>query len=166
MIDSFTESEMKWIKAIEKGEKQLEELSDRKDILVTEKFIQFIEKIIKYENLRLGDPGSVHKRLIRVYKSIPTKSLDKMNFEYVIMNGLYIVQDVMFLDPDMTRKYMRRPTKYTREDMNIPENISMSTVKLVRDNDGNERGVALFKDSYIVRNFIGETWSAWNYPIF
>lgn len=166
MINNFTENEIKWIKAIESGEKQLEELSDKKDKQVTQKFIEFLEKILKYENLRLGEVGSVHKRLIRVYKVIPYKSLDKMNFEYVMMNGLYIVQDVMFLDADMTKKYMKKPAKYTREDMGLPENISLSTVKLVRDSSGNERGVALFRDSYIVKHFIGETWSSWDYPIF
>lgn len=165
MINSFTQSEIQWIKAIESGEKQLEELSDRKDIRITERFIDFIEKILKYENLRVGEPGEVKKRLVRIHRSIPTKSLDRMNYEYVILNGLYIVQDVLFIDPDVSRKYMKNPNKY-RNELNIPDNASKSLIKMIRDDRGREVGVTLFRDSYIVKHFVGEVWSAWDYPIF
>lgn len=165
MINSFTQSEIQWIKAIESGEKQLEELTDRKDIQITERFINFIEKILKYENLRLEKPGEIRKRLVRVHRNIPTKSLDRMNFEYVILNGLYIVQDVLFIEPEISRKYMKNPNKF-RSELHLPENASMSLIKMIRDDRGREMGVTLFKDSYIVKHFIGESWTGWDYPIF
>lgn len=165
MIDSFTQSEIQWIKAIETGERQLEDLTDKKDIQITQKFIDFIEKILKYENLRIAEPGQVRKRLVRVYRSIPTKSLDRMNYEYVLLNGLYIVQDVLFIDPDISNKYLKNPNKF-KDKLGIPDNASRSLIKVIRDDRGRESGVTLFKDSYIVKNFVGEVWSAWDYPIF
>lgn len=165
MINSFTQSEIQWIKAIESGEKQLEELTDRKDIQITERFINFIEKILKYENLRIEKPGEIRKRLVRIHRNIPTKSLDRMNYEYVILNGLYIVQDVLFIEPEICRKYMKNPNKY-RDELHIPENASLSLIKMIRDDRGREVGVTLFRDSYIVKHFIGEAWSGWDYPIF
>ncbi len=165
MINNFTQSEIQWIKAIESGEKQLEELTDKKELQITERFINFIEKILKYENLRIGKPGEIKRRLVRVHRNIPTKSLDRMNYEYVILNGLYIVQDVLFIDTETTRKYIKNPNKY-KDDLNIPDNASRSLIKMIRDDRGREIGVTLFKDSYIVKHFIGESWTGWDYPIF
>lgn len=170
LYDEFTREEIKWIKVIEDGERKLEEYK-RQDITKMEiatgrNFITFLEKIIKYENLRLNQEYNVRKRkLIRVKRMINKKELDKREKEYVISGGIYIVADVYFIDPEITKRIINNHGRVT-DDMIIPEDAMYNSIKLIKGTNGEEIGVCLAEDSLFDEHNIGMLQSSWDYAYF
>lgn len=155
-------------KILDEMEKSLErnsEFYDKKDVVLTQRFVTFMDMIFKYNNLTFEEIGTIKKKVIRIHSSIPTKELDFRNIEYVIFNGLYVVSDVMFLDPKVCKLFYKRyGDKSMIEEGLIPENIKPDSIKFIKDNNDNEIAVAIMKESplsnYITMN------SKWSYPIF
>lgn len=177
LLANFIPEEVKWIRSIEKNEKFLKELElnkkeFRSDIRLIQNYNKWLEKILKYENLRLENLElyKPYKRLIRLHSRILTGWLDKKNYEYVVMNGLYIVRTVYFFEAEKLEKYLGNITKVTKEDLGLPENYILSTAKLIRNNKNEKLAVCLAvegEDDEIYNQYLkGARYSVWNYPIF
>lgn len=130
---------------------------------LTQKFVTFLDMIIKYDNLIGGSPGEVSKRLIRIYASIPTGELDHMKRDYVIFNGLYLAADVMFLDPAACKEYYKYPSSAAKVKCGIPDEILDHTIKFLKI-DGKNMAVALLKSDILSTHVVYN--SKWDYPIF
>lgn len=177
LLANFIPEEIKWIRSIEKNEKFLKELElnkkeFRSDIRLIQSYNKWLEKILKYENLRLDDLElyKPYKRLIRLHTRILTGWLDRKNYEYVVMNGLYLVRTVYFFEAEKLEKYLKHVTKVTKEDLGLPENYILSTAKLIRNNKGEKLAVCLAvegeDDEIYYRYLKGARYSVWNYPVF
>lgn len=163
----FTENELYWMDVISKGEKTVEDLIDKKDIWITEKFIEFLKLMIKYENLRT-DPELIvpHKRVVRIHKNIPTFYLEYYKYEYMIFNGLYIVTDVVFLSKSMLDPYLKNrknQTKSKLKELGVPDCTLYNIPREVML--GNHTYYACLCKNLLTEGYV-RFQSNWSYPTF
>ena len=108
-------TEQYWMKTVAEDKeflKKMEEeielnpgLYSKRDLQLTRSFINFMETVFKYDNLKLGEHGEIHKRLIRLHRNIPVGELEFMNIDHIIFNGLYVIADVMFISASECKKF-------------------------------------------------------------
>lgn len=143
------------------------DLFSKRDIDFTKKFINFMEGIFRYDNLKLGEHKEKVTRLVRVHRNIPTSELDYYGYNYLIFSGLYIVSDVMFLNPSICRHYFsNQGNSELVKDDDIPDDVIKSTIRYVLDDSGKEMAVALLKSDQVSRYVNDSCPSKWSYPIF
>lgn len=174
-MSALTENEKYWLRIYnedrEKLDKIVEDLSsirkpsaeDKRLLKTTKSFVDFLDLILKYRNLSGGEHLEVSKKLIRVKSNISTKELTYRGEEFVIMNGLYIVSDVIFLDGRVGDLFYNSSRRMSREELGIPENVALKTLKLVEIGD-KIMTVALLDDNKYIDRI--EYSSKWDYPIF
>lgn len=165
----LTPQEEKWADILIKDGKILNEMeqydkTDKKELQITRKFVEFITMIINQGNLKGGLYNYERaRRLVRVHKSIPTKILDFKKYEYIIFNGLYLVSEVIFVEEDICKKFFRKPYPETKIELGMPEDLVCHTIRYINQN-GKIMGVGLAKsdltDTYV------RFQSNWSYPIF
>ena len=102
-MNGFTKKEQHWLQNIEKSKELLDYYNSmakppKSEIRFVSNYIKLIELSIKYENLRPCDVCVPCKRLIRVYKTVTPDELKNYAVESVILDGLYVVTDLVFLD--------------------------------------------------------------------
>jgi len=169
----YTSNEKYWIDIINRDEILLQNMREitnsdptvfsKRDLVLTERFIEFLKRVIKYENFRPEEPYTIHKRLVRIHNTISTKEMDAYGWEYIIFNGLYVVVDVMFLDPEVCKEFNTKPTQENKKLLGIPDDVADYTIKFVNMGD-KECAVALLKSdprtAYVPYN------SRWEYTYF
>lgn len=176
LYTNFIPDEVKYIRAMEKNEKLMKEMElnpkeFKSELRLVEDYNNWLGKMLKYENLRIEDVElyKPYKRLVRLHTRIPIKWLDKKNYEYVRMGGLYLVRTVYFFEPEKIEKWMKKPTKYNNENLELPDNYILSTAKLIRSNNGIKHGVCLTiegdDDEIYYRYLQGQRYSVWSYPV-
>jgi hypothetical protein len=138
----------------------LEELKISKDkyAFVAERIVEFLTLILKHGHFKPITLWMPCKRLIRVHKPIPQGHMNTMGKEYLILSGLYIVADVMYLDPTVCKKFIRQPTEHNKRKLGLPSMVDYSTIRFL--NDG--AAVALC-DSFLLGQYV-QCASHWSYP--
>ena len=124
LYTNFIPDEVKYIRAIEKNEKLMKEMEInpkefKSELRLIEEYNNWLGKMLKYENLRIDtvELYKPYKRLIRLHTRIPIKWLDKKNYEYARMGGLYLVRTVYFFEPEKIEKFIKHPTKYNNQNI-------------------------------------------------
>lgn len=158
---SFTPEELHWMQIVEHDESLLDGITDKRDLQISKKFIDFMKMTIKYGNLRTGENLERSKKVIRIHKNIPTKFLDKDKYEYIIFNGLYVVTDVVFIDPQIVNEFYKSPTKANAIELGIPEDVHLAPKIFTASHK--EVGVGLLKTDFS-STYI-QFPSQWSYPI-
>jgi len=161
---NLTDKEIYWFEVISKDRSILDKMErervlDKAAIKMTRSFIDFMDLIMKYNNLNFGQNFEKTKRLIRSKRSIPTTLLDYNNYEYVMFNGLYIVTDVVFIDKPICLKFFKEPTPENKTIMGIPQELECHTIQYL----DSALGVGLCKSS-IIDDYI-RFQAHWSYPV-
>lgn len=159
-VVEFNEKEQYWINNMLKGEAILEAFKDSKsDTWITEGYLNYLDLMIKYGNLRIPDTEYVETpRVIRVHKKIPKALLDTGNYAYTIFNGLYVVQKVVFVRAENVGALL---DKKLNDNPKLDENkLLLSSFKLVRFEDGSQWAIFLVKSGFTDRylNFYSTAW--------
>lgn len=157
---SLTEDEKKWLDILKYDQKIYDELEITEDkyIYLAQGMIDFITLILKYDNLKVEELNKVTKRLIRVRRLIPQYIMDLNSRTYILIGGLYMVADVIFIDTKKSRKFQRNPT-ISKKKIGIPEEAYMSTVRSLPS-----KGVDVVLADKFLASEIGVTASRWEYP--
>lgn len=166
ILDQLSEVELYWLDVLEKDEKMLDTLIDKRDRYITDRFINFMKLIIKYDNLKDNklENGCRAKRVIRIHKNIPVKYLNYIGCEYVIFNGLYIVSEVAFVDKSVMDEYFSsRGGEEIRNKLNIPNDSLYNYPRNIII--GGERMSVLPIKNNVTEQYIQYV-SNWSYPIF
>lgn len=172
-MNGLSDLELYWMEKVQENEDIFNELinkedNDKYDMWLTSRFIEFMKLIIKYNNLNseIIVDGEVCKRVIRVHKNIPTKYLERLGYEYVIFNGLYVVMDVMLFDSSVLDNYFNKSKIHNlifRDKVGIPDNTLYNIPKLVTIN--NSKKCCFLVKSRLTDEFI-HLQSSWNFPTF
>lgn len=165
MFEGFSEKEIELLITIEKDESQLERLSYKKDVFLTEQFLRFARMIVKHENLKdIPETGEFRRTsLVRVHKNIPTYELDYFKFDYTIMAGLYIVADVVFVDKKTLDKFYKKPYEENRIKLGLPDDVLLNASRLVAT-EYNRPVYALLKKSLLTERYV-QFQKDWSYPV-
>lgn len=161
MLDQLTPKELEWALKIKAGEDQLDTLKDKKEKEITERFIKFLDLILKYGNLKDVENFQVCTRLGRIHRSVSWKELDHAGYDYVIFNGLYLPLEVAFIEEGICNRFFSCPNESNRIALGIPDNLAFHTMKYVKVGD-KRYGVCLTKSDMYER-YIGFN-TKWSYP--
>lgn len=167
IMSEFTPKEKYWYDKIVATKASMEEYSkdvntSKSDINFMNSYIRLMELSLKYENLRPSEHMTICKRLVRVYKTLTPYELKKHLTEFVLLDGLYIVTDVMFIDYHIYKEYIEYPVESMRLSLGLPDDLQCGTLKPVRI-DNIEYGVGLMKTPLVCEYVL--TPSNWDYPI-
>lgn len=157
---SLTDDEKKWLEILKHDQKIYEELEITGDkyVYLAQGMIDFITLVLKYDNLKIEELNKITKRLVRVRGVIPQYILDENSRTYIMLGGLYVIADVVFIDSKKSRKFQRYPTMPKRK-LGIPEEAYMSTVRSLPS-----QGVDVVLADRFLASEIGVTASRWEYP--
>lgn len=157
---SLTEDEKKWLEILKNDQKICEELEITGDkyVYLAQGVVDFITLILKYDNLKIEELNKITKRLVRVRRLIPQYILDENSRTYIMLGGLYVIADVVFIDSKKSRKFQRHPT-IPKGKLGIPKEAYMSTVRSLPS-----QGVDVVLADRFLASEIGVTASRWEYP--
>jgi len=164
----FTDKEKVWFDNLNEAKDKLEKyrgLSEYKsDIKFIESYVKFISLALTYDNLKsLIDTNKPLKRLIRVYKTIKPYELEETHLENVLLDGLFVVTDVMFIDYSIYNEYANNPVSSVLENLSVPDTLICDTLKSVFI-DNIQYGVGLI-DTPFNREYIQSS-ANWDYVTF
>ena len=163
--EDLTQEEKVWIESIKSSEEELERLSeDKKDqeYQLINRYNKFMKMMLAYHNLRTDFKyNTPYRRLIKLHKVVPTKELERDGIEYVILDGLYIVAEIEYIDPDIVRKFYQNPVPSNAANLGL-EKYRTNMFKFLRIR-GYETA-AVITDAKIQRYL----WynKDWDYPAF
>ena len=114
IIEDLTPEEIPWVESLKRSQKQIDDpVIDKKsqEYLYVNRYNKFLRLVLKYHNLRTDYLYDVpYKRLIKLHKVISMKELEKLGVEYVILDGIYVVSTVRFIDINKYEEFMKNPT--------------------------------------------------------
>lgn len=162
METEFNKKEQYWIDNLIHGEEILEQCKDSKsESWITEGYLDYLDLMIKYGNLRLPEiEYEPIKRVIKVNRIIPKKLLETGKYAFTIFNGVYIVQDVVFVKAEhcgaLLNKQLNDNPKLDEHDLLI------SSFKTMVFENGEKWCVFLKKSGFTERH-LGFYSSYWDY---
>lgn len=161
-MEEFTQKEQYWIDRLLKGEEVLDACKDsRRDSWVVDGYLDYIDFLIKYGNLRIPTEEYVRcPRVIRVNKVIPKEILSAGNYYYTIFNGVYIVQDVIFVRAEHCEALRSRQLN-DNENLKEEEVLLSSFQEIMYENG--ERWCIFLCKSRFTHDWIGYK-SIWEFP--
>ena len=161
---SFNEKEQYWIEKLMQGEEVLELCKDDKsESWLTEGYLDYLDMVIKYGNLRSPTEEDEYKKLTRVIKinrKIPKALLETGRYSFIIFNGVYIVQQVMFVKAEHCEALLN---KKLNDNPNLSEHdLLISSFKQMRFEDGSLWCIFLCKSDF-AKQWIGYSSKLWEY---
>ena len=160
----FTEKENYWIKNLLSGEKLLDQAKSKSETKITNSYLDYLDLIIKMGNLRPPtdeDEYKKIKRVVKINKVIPKKILDAKNYHYVLFNGLYIVQEVVFSKAEHCEAILNKQLN-DNENLKESELILSSAQTIVFENG--EKWLVFLVKSQFTKDFLGYAQTYWEYP--
>lgn len=166
-MSDFTTKEKYWYDKICETKQKLEEYNasgdiSKSDLNFLSNYIKLMEYSLKFENLRPAEHMSVCKRVVRIYKTFTPNELKNFLVDFVLLDGLYVVTDVMFIDSRIYKEYTEYPLEIMRQSLGLPDDLQCGTLKSINI-DNREFGVGLMKTP-MVENHIYNA-SNWDYLI-
>ena len=162
-MPEFTEKEQKWIQNLIQGEDKLLDCGDdKRDLWVTNGYLDCLDMLIKYGNLREPEVEYVPiSRVIKVNRKIPKEILKAGRYQYCIFCGVYIVQKVVFVKAEHCESLLK---KKLNDNPDIDEKyLLVSSFKTVVFDSG-EKWCAFLVKSPFTEHWLGYTSSYWDYP--
>lgn len=161
---TFTEKEQYWIDKLIKGEEMLELCKDDKsESWLTNGYLDYLDMIIKHGNLRpITDEDEYVKltRVIKVNRKIPKALLETGKYNFIIFNGVYIVQQVVFAKAEHCEALLN---KKLNDNPNLSEHeLLISSFKKMRFEDGSLWCIFLVKSDF-TKQWIGYSSKLWEY---
>lgn len=163
-MDEYTAKEKYWIDNLIKGEDIFDasENDSRLEKWVANGYLDYIDLIIKTGNLRLPtEEYKKEKRLIKVNKKIPKEYLEHGNYIYSIFNGLYIVQEVVFVKAEHCEALLNNRVN---DNPRLEESdLLISSFKKIVYESGEMWCIFLVKSGFTERH-LGYRSTEWDYP--
>lgn len=163
MNTEFTEKENYWIKNLLRGEQILDSAKNKSDVWITDAYLNYLDLIIKYGNLRPPTDEDEYKKLTRVVKInkvIPKKVLNAKNYHYVLFNGLYVVQDVVFCKAEHCKAILN---KQLNDNENLKEEELLLSSAQVMVFENGEKWLVFLVKSKFTKDFLGYAQTYWSY---
>lgn len=161
-VIAFTEKEQYWINNLLKGEDSLDEVKSKSEAWVTNGYLDYLDLMIKCGNLRIPDKEYEKvTRLIKVNRVIHKNILNSGNYHYIVFNGLYVVQQVVFARAEHCEALLNK--KLNDNENLSEEDLLISSFKTMTFENGEKWCIFLVKSRFTKEN-IGYTQSYWDYP--
>lgn len=163
-MDEYTTKEQYWIDNLIKGQDIIDasESDSRLEKWVSEGYLDYIDDMIKFGNLRLPtEEYKKEQRLIKVNKKIPKEYLEHGNYLYSIFNGLYIVQEVVFVKAEHCEALLNNRVN---DNPKLEEaDLLISSFKKIVYESGEMWCIFLVKSGFTERH-LGYRSTEWDYP--
>lgn len=160
----FTEKEQYWINNLLLGEELLNDSKTKFDTWLTNGYLDYMDLLIKYGNLRIPKDEEEYQKLARVVKinrKLDKKLLNAGKYHFAIFNGVYVIQKVVFAKAEHCEAILN---KQLNDNENLKEEeLLLSSFKQMCFEDGSKWCVFLVKSDFTKR-FVGYQSSYWDYP--
>lgn len=160
--NEWTKKEQFWINKLFRGEDILDETQNFQSKKLVDSYLCYVDMIIKWGNLRLPtEEYKKEQRLIKVNKKIPKEYLEHGNYLYSIFNGLYIVQEVVFVKAEHCEALLNNRVN---DNPKLEEaDLLISSFKKIVYESGEMWCIFLVKSGFTERH-LGYRSTEWDYP--